>query len=47
MQLGWLIRQLLPLVYVSEYGDSSGGRYVSVWQMWFGRVFNHRRWHIA
>lgn len=47
MSLSWYLRQLLPLVYVSEYGDLAGNRYVSIWRMWFGKVFGHRQWKVA
>lgn len=42
----WHLRQLLPLGYVTTYGEG-GKRYVSTWKMWFGRCFAIRRWRIA
>ena len=39
-KIKWIIKQLFPLSYNSEY--SSGNKsYSSVWRMWFGHVFCH------
>ena len=40
-KLNWYIRQLLPLTYRSHYRDSDNQYHFSVWNMWFGKVFNH------
>jgi hypothetical protein len=42
----WYLKQLLPLQYVSTYGEN-GKRYVEVWRMWFGKCFDSRRWELA
>lgn len=34
----WYLRQLLPLVYTTTYGDAAGQHFV-VWKMWFGRCY--------
>lgn len=39
----WYPKQLLPLTYVSNYGDAEGQK-VCVWRMWFGRCFDIRTW---
>jgi len=35
----WHLRQLLPLVYRTYYGDEEGNVHFCVWRMWFGRCF--------
>jgi len=45
-EVKWHFRQLLPLVYVSEY-EESGKRMVTVWRMWFGRSFSIRTWEVV
>lgn len=42
-KLLWYLKQLLPLRYVTQYGEN-GEWYVSTWRMWFGRCFDIRRW---
>jgi len=42
----WYFKQLLPLMYVTEYGEE-GKQFVTVWRMWFGRCFNVRKWEIV
>ncbi len=42
----WYLKQLLPLTYVSTYGQD-GDRWVTVWRQWFGRTYNVRRWRLA
>jgi hypothetical protein len=42
----WMLKQLLPLSYVSEY-STNGHREVAVWHMWLGRCFNVKRWTVA
>ena len=42
----WYLKQLFPLMYVSEYKED-GKKYVSVWRMWFGRCFSIRRWQVC
>lgn len=39
-RIKWYCMQLLPLTYKTKY-HSNGQAYFDVWQMWFGRVFNH------
>lgn len=34
----WYLKQLLPLVYTTRYGDAEGQHFV-VWKMWFGRCY--------
>jgi len=46
-KLKWYLRQLLPLFYWTEYRDMEGNVYVSVWQMWLGKVFNHKCWQVV
>jgi hypothetical protein len=41
----WNVKQLLPLSYVSYYGEHDAS-YVCVWRMWFGRCFNIRTWQV-
>jgi hypothetical protein len=41
----WCIKQLLPLTYRSKYGEA-GKRYFSVWNIWFGKVFNYDKYQI-
>ena len=41
----WYLKQLLPLMYVSKYKED-GKEYVSVWRMWFGKCFSHRKFEI-
>lgn len=45
-RLRWLCKQLLPLTYVSTYGDKEGQK-VCVWRMWFGRCFAIREWLVV
>ena len=40
-EFGWYLKQLLPLTYVSKY-QLHGKPCLSIWKMWFGKVFNHR-----
>jgi hypothetical protein len=35
----WCLRQLLPLIYRTYYGDEDGNIHFAVWRMWFGRCF--------
>lgn len=42
----WYIKQLLPFTYVSKYREN-GKQYVSVWKMWFGRCYRHRKFEIV
>jgi hypothetical protein len=44
-KLQFWIKQLLPLMYVSEYSEN-GHRKVTVWRQWFGRPFKIRTWEI-
>ena len=37
----WYLKQLLPFTYRSKYGTADGKKHFSVWNMWFGKVFNH------
>ena len=37
--LTWYLRQLLPLIYRTYYGDEDGNIHFAVWRMWFGRCF--------
>lgn len=47
-RIKWYFKQLLPLMYVSEYGEAnSDKRFVTVWRMWFGRCFDIRTWEVA
>lgn len=39
MNLKWLIKQLFPLSYWTEYGKN-GKWYFCIWRMWFGRSFD-------
>ena len=45
-KLEWYLRQLLPLTYRSHYRTSDGTKQFDVWNMWFGRVFNHESYTI-
>lgn len=40
-KLIWTIKQLLPLTYWTKYKTNDGKSHFSVWNMWFGKVFNH------
>lgn len=42
----WYLKQLLPLTYRSEY-EEGGKKIFSVWNMWFGKVFNHDKFYIT
>jgi hypothetical protein len=42
----WLVKQLLPLSYVSLY-RADGKRYISTYRMWLGKVYSHRRLQVA
>jgi len=44
-KLKWYVSQLLPLKYHSVY-ITNDEKYVSIWSMWFGKVFNHNQWKI-
>ena len=46
-RIKWYFKQLLPLVYVSEYGEANTDkRFVTVWRMWFGHCFNIETWEV-
>ena len=45
-RLVWCIKQLLPLMYVSEYRED-GYRRLTIWRMWMGRCFNVRDYGIV
>lgn len=42
----WYLKQLLPFMYVSKYRED-GRQYVSVWKMWLGRCYRHRKFEIV
>lgn len=42
----WILKQLLPLTYISEY-SASGHREVAAWHMWFGHAYDIKRWTVA
>lgn len=42
----WYLKQLLPLIYVSEFKEN-GVRRLCIWRMWFGRCFNIRYFNLA
>jgi hypothetical protein len=44
--IAWYFKQLLPLQYVTEYGENEK-LYVAVWRMWFGRCFNIEEWEVV
>lgn len=52
MNLKWLVKQLFPLTYVSEYGEidpetsTVTRKLVTVWRMWLGRCFAVRTWEV-
>ena len=37
-RLWWHLRQLVPLVYTTTYGDAAGRHFI-VWKMWLGRCY--------
>ena len=43
--MAWYIKQLFPLTYFSHYKED-GKEYVSVWKMWFGRCYKHRKFEV-
>lgn len=49
----WYLKQLLPLMYVSEYteppqtDDGFAQRKLTIWRMWFGRSFGIRTYELA
>jgi hypothetical protein len=45
-KLEWYARQLLPLTYVSKYGQDNKTM-LCIWRMWFGRCFNVRYYELA
>lgn len=45
-RLRWMVKQLVPLMYVSHYGTHEGAE-VAVWRMWFGRCFAVRVWRVT
>ena len=42
----WYLKQLLPLTYISEY-KAEGRNRLSIWKMWFGKVYQHRKYNIS
>ena len=42
-KLWFLLMQLFPLMYVSEY-RTNDHREVAVWRQWFGRPFQIQSW---
>ena len=42
----WYLKQILPLVYISEYTENNK-RQLSIWRMWFGRCFCHRKFTLV
>lgn len=39
----WYLKQLLPLTYWSFYTENNI-KVMSIWKMWLGKVYNHRKW---
>jgi hypothetical protein len=39
LRVRWYLAQLLPLRYLSHYGDSEGRLHFCDWRMWFGQCF--------
>ncbi len=39
------LRSLFPKQYYSTYSTDKG-KFVTVWCMWFGRVFEHKIWKV-
>ena len=42
----WYIKQLFPLTYISKYREGERNR-LSIWKMWFGKVYRHRKYIIS
>jgi hypothetical protein len=40
-KLSWYLKQLLPLIYVSEFKENGVHR-LCIWRMWMGRAYNIR-----
>jgi len=40
-RIKWMLKQLLPLRYESNYG-AIDKRYFATWNMWFGICFNFK-----
>ena len=38
-KISFLVKQILPLTYVSKY-RSDGKKYLTVWKQWFGKLYN-------
>lgn len=38
-RFGFMLKQLLPLIYVSNY-RSDGKKYLTVWRQWLFKPFN-------
>ena len=45
-RIGWYLKQLFPLVYVTTFREG-GKRRLCIWRMWFGHVFNARYFDLA
>lgn len=48
-KIKWILKQLVPCRYISKYKQIEQNRevsYLSVFNMWFGVVFNHRKFRI-
>lgn len=44
-KLVWYAKQILPLKYDTTY-ICNDKKYLSVWNQWFGRVYNHKVFEI-
>jgi hypothetical protein len=42
-KIKWYLKQLLPLMYVSEY-TYNNERELCLWRMWFGRSYNIKKY---
>lgn len=45
-KLIWHVKQLFPLLYYSEYKDTKGVKYVSIWRQWFGKVLFVKKYKV-
>jgi len=44
-KLLWYLKQLLPLKYDTTYGQDDK-KYVSIWNMWFGKCFSIKQYEL-
>jgi hypothetical protein len=44
----WILKQLFPCLYYSEYVITNNNqKELAIWRMWFGRSYDIKRWTLA